>query len=230
LWQSINQKFEYFKQELYSSRPIFTVGNNETEINLLDDYTKTKTSELLKVSEVQVNERIKTSRGRLLPGFIPSSVAESLIKKTNLNWRAPAINYLNSIYFVILKLVNKSVDDTFSRFPNLVGQISDFHEVLKRENQEPTSTLEIMALVMAYFKIALNRYVDIIAMTIIHTFIDQFTKHIEERMIGICVLDGKFQLDEMIKEDDSIKHQRDYLTNLEKNLKESLDNIVKFGI
>ncbi|CAG8747291.1 1247_t:CDS:2, partial [Cetraspora pellucida] len=153
LWQSINQKFEFFKQDLYSSRPIFTVGASETEIDLLDEYTKTKvieknysnnkntwnntsdqlsrvkftgkyrTTELLKISEDQVNEKIKMSRGRLLPGFIPSTVAESLIKTTILNWRTPAINCLNSIYLIVLKLVNKSIDDTFSRFPNLVGQI-----------------------------------------------------------------------------------------------------------
>ncbi|CAG8548187.1 1087_t:CDS:2, partial [Cetraspora pellucida] len=252
LWQSVNQKFEFFKQDLYSSRPIFTVGANETEIDLLDEYTKTKvieknysnnkntwnntsdqlsrvkftgkyrTNELLKISEDQVNEKIKISRGRLLPGFIPSTVAESLIKTTILNWRTPAINCLNSIYLIVLKLVNKSIDDTFSRFPNLVGQIS--------QNQEPTSTLEIMALVMAYFKIALNRYVDIIAMTIIHAFVDKFTKHIEEKMIGICAHDDKNSLHELIKEDDSIKHHRDYLINLEKNLKESLDSLIKFGI
>ncbi|CAG8747288.1 1246_t:CDS:2 [Cetraspora pellucida] len=106
--------------------------------------------------------------------------------------------------------------------------LSAFHENLKNQNQEPTSTLEIMALVMAYFKIALNRYVDIIAMTIIHAFVDKFTKYIEEKMIGLCTNDDKNSLHELIKEDDSIKHHRDYLINLEKNLKESLDNLIKF--
>ncbi|CAG8763284.1 1007_t:CDS:2, partial [Dentiscutata heterogama] len=39
LWQSINKEFEFFMKELNTSRPIFTVGNNETEINSwLDEY------------------------------------------------------------------------------------------------------------------------------------------------------------------------------------------------
>ncbi|CAG8741669.1 16996_t:CDS:2, partial [Dentiscutata erythropus] len=291
LWQSINKEFEFFMKELHTSRPIFTVGNNETEIDLLDEFIKTKVIEknyskstiystnttehlsrvkftgkfkeknLQKISETLVKEKIKTFRGRLLPGFIPTSVAESLIKETNINWKTPAINCLNAIHLIVLKLVNESIDNTFSRFPNLIGQIryianswldecknltmkyidflyqmqssdpftldersiasqksiylSAFNEILQHENgnQEPTSTLEIMALIMAYFKISLNRYVDVIAMTIIHAFIDEFTKYIEEKMIEICIPDGKYSLDELIKEDDSIKHHRDYLVN-----------------
>ncbi|KAF0343706.1 P-loop containing nucleoside triphosphate hydrolase protein [Gigaspora margarita] len=306
LWQSINKEFEFFIKELYNSRPIFTVGINETEVDILDEFIKTKVIErhynknpmldttnttdklshikftkfnnknLQKISETQVKEKIKTSRGRLLPGFIPSSVAETLIKETNLNWKTPAISCLNAIHLIVLKLVNESIDMTFSRFPNLIGQIryianswleecknltakyidflyqmqsSDpftldersiisqkstylnaFHDILKKENQDPTSTLEIMALTMAYFKISLNRYVDIIAMTIIHAFVDEFTKYIEEKMIEICIPDGKCSLDELIKEDDSIKHHRDYLVNREKDLKEIFDSLVRFGI
>ncbi|RIB21928.1 P-loop containing nucleoside triphosphate hydrolase protein [Gigaspora rosea] len=265
LWQSINKEFEFFTKELYNSRPIFTVGINETEVDFLGEF----------ISETQVKEKIKTSRGRLLPGVIPSSVAETLINETNSNWKTPAINCLNAIHLIVLKFVNESIDMTFSRFPNLIGQIryiantwldecknltakyidfiyqmqtdpftldersiisqksaylSAFHDILKKENQEPTSTLEIMALTMAYFKISLNRYVDIIAMTIIHAFVDGFTKYIEEKMIEICIPDGKHSLDELIKEDDSVKHQRDYLLNREKDLKEIFDSLVKFGI
>ncbi|CAG8597440.1 2253_t:CDS:2, partial [Racocetra fulgida] len=193
LWQSINKKFEYFKQELYSSRPIFTVGNNETEIDLLDEYIKTKVIEKTYSNKYTYNNSINECK-------------ELTTKYIDLIYQMQSSNPFT--------LDDKSITSQKSIY------LSAFHEVLKRENQEPTSTLEIMALVMAYFKLALNRYVDIIAMTIIHTFIDQFTKHIEERMIGICVLDGKYKLDELIKEDDTIKQHRDYLTNLEKNLKE----------
>ena len=59
---------------------------------------------------------------------------------------------------------------------------------------------------MAYFKLAFKRYADIVSMTIIHAFVDDFSKRIEEKLIEACEPkedEENFRILELIKEDES---------------------------
>jgi len=64
--------------------------------------------------------------------------------------------------------------------------LKKLHEAVVCEGREPSDTLEVIASVMAYFKFAFRRYADIVSMTIIHAFVDDFSKQIEEKLIEAC--------------------------------------------
>ncbi|RIA95863.1 P-loop containing nucleoside triphosphate hydrolase protein [Glomus cerebriforme] len=100
------------------------------------------------------------------------------------------------------------------------------------DNQKPLDTLEIMASAMAYFKLAFKRYADIVSMTIIHAFIDNFSKVIEEKFLEACdPMEGEedFELDELIKEDENISGRRNSLLETEKHLRSMLASLIRFG-
>ncbi|RIA95858.1 Dynamin central region-domain-containing protein, partial [Glomus cerebriforme] len=100
------------------------------------------------------------------------------------------------------------------------------------DKQKPSDTLEIMASAMAYFKLAFRRYADIVSMTIIHSFIDNFSKAIEEKFLEACEpMEGEedFDLDELVMEDENISGKRDNLLETEKHLRSMLLSLVKFG-
>ncbi|CAG8608537.1 1046_t:CDS:2, partial [Scutellospora calospora] len=229
------------------------------------------------ITESQLAETIKNSRGRLLPGFIPYSAVRNIIQENQIKWKEPAINCLDGIYKIMKDLVCKAVKDIFSRFPNLVGNVrgktldlleecrkqtaerinfmyqmelnahkftldeqtmieskakylSELHQGVKDNNESPTDTLEVVASVMAYLKIAIKRYVDVISMTIIHKFIDEFSKLVEEKLMESFILsnDKDGSIDELVKEDDGTKYLREKLLSHEKHLREVLEKLVNF--
>lgn len=93
-------------------------------------------------------------------------------------------------------------------------------------------TFEIMASAMSYFKIAFKRYGDMVSMTIIHAFIDNFAKDIEEKFLDACEpMEGEedFEITELIKEDENISKRRDNLVETEKHLRSMLQSLVRFG-
>ncbi|CAG8757780.1 21666_t:CDS:2, partial [Racocetra persica] len=279
LWKSLNNQFVQFKEEFYALRPIFSISHSNSNpgtipsgamIDILEDFIKdcptaksnTSTDQLQQLTEAQVTEIIKNARGRLLPGFIPYSAAQSIIQENQVKWKKPAINCLNAVYEIMIKEVNETIENTFSRFPGLVErmvyktqtwleeckkQTTDhiifmyqvertiypftldkqmvidlkekyLHEIVK--HGKPTEALEVVAIVLAYLKIAIKRYVDVVSMTIIHTFIDEFSNRIEEKLMEIFIHDKDRSIDDLIREDDGIKYQREGLLNRKKLLRE----------
>src|SRR5579871_1970414 len=98
--------------------------------------------------------------------------------------------------------------------------LKQLHEAVGEKNRE-ADTLEIVASAMAYFKLAFKRYADMVSMTIIHVFIDNFSNYIGERLIKACYpIDGEenFDINELIKEDDSTSRLREDLRGREKHL------------
>ncbi|CAG8486125.1 18067_t:CDS:2 [Cetraspora pellucida] len=293
LWKSLNDQFALFKVEFYALRPIFSINssnnyigkNSSGVIDILEDFIEgspinksdISTDQLQQLTETQVTEIIKNSHGRLLPGFVPYSAAQTIIQGHQKQWQKPAINCLNAVYEIMIKVVNETIESTFSRFPGLVGRmgykaqalleeckkqttdhisftykmeqttypftldkqmmtnlkteyLKSLHEAVKIEFRKPTETLEVVAIVLAYLKIAIKRYVDVVSMTIIHTFIDEFSDHIEEKLMEIFIHDKDGSIDELIKEDDGIKYQRERLLGREKLLREVLDKLINFGV
>ncbi|CAG8463416.1 14418_t:CDS:1 [Racocetra fulgida] len=108
--------------------------------------------------------------------------------------------------------------------------LKSLHEAVKFENRTPTDTLEVVAIVLAYLKISIKRYVDVVSMTIIHTFIDKFSDHVEEKLMENFIHDKDGSFDDLIREDDGTKYQRERLLNREKLLREVLDKLVNFGV
>ncbi|CAG8657475.1 26390_t:CDS:2 [Dentiscutata erythropus] len=281
LWKSFNNKFTQFKKELYVLRPIFSIGCeintnkklSTAKFDMLDDFIEDHTiiensiDQLQQITEAQLSEKISNAGVRLLPGFTPYSAAKLIIQENQAKWKKPAVNCLNAVYEVMLKLVNSSVEKTFSRFPGLIEKeckdltgkqmdlmhqmelanhpftldkqmmlnlkmtyLYSLQQAVKNENKEPSDALEIVALIMAYLKFSIKRYVDNIAMTIIHFLIEEFSKKIEEKLMDIFVHNDEESINKLIKEDDSTKYQREDMLNREKYLKEVLDKIIKFGI
>ncbi|KAG9296191.1 hypothetical protein G9A89_014783 [Geosiphon pyriformis] len=107
--------------------------------------------------------------------------------------------------------------------------------------------LEVMAAVMSYFKISFKRYADNVAMTIIHSLIDQFSDSIEEKLLAPFFaedkndddddddddVDGSYKIGsikELVEEDRSITQYREILKSREKNLHQLLTKLNRFGI
>ncbi|CAB4416615.1 unnamed protein product [Rhizophagus irregularis] len=119
--------------------------------------------------------------------------------------------------------------------------LKNIQEVIEKNNRSMLSrrvingnqdTFEIMASAMSYFKIAFKRYADMISMTIIHAFIDNFAKDIEEKFLDACEpMEGEedFEITELIKEDENISKRRDNLLETEKHLRSMLYSLVRFG-
>ncbi|CAG8728311.1 14460_t:CDS:2 [Dentiscutata erythropus] len=290
-WNSLNNQFAQFKKEFYALHPIFLIGCNvngykqktsDAKFDMLEDFiedckSNTSTDKLKQITEAQVTETIRNARGRLLPGSIPYSAAQTMIQEIQVKWEKPVINCLNAVYEIMIKSVNEVMENIFSRFPGLVGRmeykartwleeckkqstdhinfmckmerttypftldkqmmtdlktkyLNSLHEAVKNDDRDPTDTLEVVALVMAYLKIAIKRYTDVVSMTIIHTFIDEFSERFQEKLMEIVINDKDVSIDELIKEDDNTKYQREKLLNREKLLREALDKLVNFGV
>ncbi|PKK67265.1 hypothetical protein RhiirC2_752015 [Rhizophagus irregularis] len=237
LWQEINEELGNFKHNLCSTRPIFEIGDErfDTLREFLnptnEDVIITENNdELHIVKEIDVSDSVNKARGRLLPGFIPYSSVVSLIKKHQKKWKSPAFDCLHEINEIMTKHVNESADKIFSRFPALVGRIKSM--LSRRVINGNQDTFEIMASAMSYFKIAFKRYADMISMTIIHAFIDNFAKDIEEKFLDACEpMEGEedFEITELIKEDENISKRRDNLLETEKHLRSMLISLVRFG-
>ncbi|CAG8503439.1 7611_t:CDS:2 [Diversispora eburnea] len=190
----------------FPQRNSFSYGCQDLE----DQEDQEEQKDTLKmITEQQITELIISARGRLLPGFIPYSSAMTIIKDTQFEWKSPSLECLDGIYDIMFNFVHDVINETFSRFPLLHGEMnskSSFRkrliEILKGEGSKPTDATDIIASLLAYFKIAFKRYADTIAMTIIHAFIDEFTKRIEEKLVEICVNDDEgFDIGELIQED-----------------------------
>ncbi|CAI2165758.1 22_t:CDS:2 [Funneliformis geosporum] len=294
LWQAINKEFQNFKYNLCSTRPIFEIGLNSDKssaarFDILKEFLQPNAGENENISEIDqdelrivrendVIEGINKARGRLLPGFIPYSAATKFIKEHQKLWKSPAEECLYHINEIMSELVNKSTEETFSRFPELFGRmkfnaqafleeckrstenyinflnemegtnypftldegsmlisktnyLEKLHEAVKIEEREPSDTLEMVASVMAYFKLAFKRYADAVSLTIIHAFIDGFSRLIEEKLIEALEQneDEHFNIDELIREDDSIKRKREELQQSEKHLREMNISLIRFG-
>jgi hypothetical protein len=118
--------------------------------------------------------------------------------------------------------------------------LKNIQEVIEENNKSYNASIisgnqdsfEIMASAMSYFKIAFKRYADMVSMTIIHAFIDNFSKDIEEKFLEACEpMEGEedFQIAELIKEDDNLSKRRDNLLEAEKHLRSMLYSLVRFG-
>ncbi|CAG8447927.1 4186_t:CDS:2 [Dentiscutata erythropus] len=97
-------------------------------------------------------------------------------------------------------------------------------------NKTPTDTLNVAASIMAYLKIAIKRYVDIIPLTIIYSFINQFSDRIKEKLMEAFANNDDETINELAEEDENIKNQREDLLNREKYLKEVLNKLDNFGV
>lgn len=100
----------------------------------------------------------------------------------------------------------------------------------RNEINRPIEALEVMSVLMAYFKIAIKRYVDMISMTIVHAFIDEFARKVEERLMEIIYGDEELDLGELVQEDHEISFRREELQTREKHLREVLSSLRRFGI
>ncbi|CAG8824837.1 13004_t:CDS:2, partial [Gigaspora rosea] len=80
--------------------------------DILEDFieghrSNTSTDQLQQITEAQVNKIIRNSRGRLLPGSIPYSAAQTMINEIQ----------------IMVKSMSEAMGNTFSRFPGLVGRM-----------------------------------------------------------------------------------------------------------
>ncbi|RHZ78948.1 hypothetical protein Glove_153g31 [Diversispora epigaea] len=265
----VNTEFSEFNNNLCLSRPIFVIGKGSIKFDFLEDkLCNPQPNKLKEITEKQITELIANARGRLLPGFIPYSSAITIIKDTQIKWKSLSLECLNKIYEIMFDFVNDSINQTFSRFPLLDGEmkirankcLDDCKETtlkyinfisemeinqpftidetsitilkssfLKKlyatdERSEPTDALDIIASLLAYFRIVFKRHADTISMTIVHAFIDEFTKRIEEKLMEICVNnEEQFDIGELIQEDHTVSFYREDLRTREKHLKNVLD-------
>ena len=147
LWQKINEEFRNFKYDLCSTRPIFEIGlktvpqvtlgginNEKARFDILQEFLQPTTKEIEPFSEIDSKELhtvtendvigdIDKARGRLLPGFVPYSAAIKFIKEHQKKWKSPAQECLYKINDIMAELVDKSTDNTFLRFPALIGRM-----------------------------------------------------------------------------------------------------------
>ncbi|CAG8463440.1 14419_t:CDS:2 [Racocetra fulgida] len=142
LWKSLNNQFVQFKVEFYAFRPIFSIDYSNNYINnigerpsgiidILKDFiedcptdkSNISMDQVQQLTEAQVTEIIRNARGRLLPGFIPHSAVQTVIQAHQNQWKKPAINCLNAVYEIMIKVVNETIENIFSRFPGLVGRM-----------------------------------------------------------------------------------------------------------
>ncbi|RIB19660.1 hypothetical protein C2G38_2181273 [Gigaspora rosea] len=126
-WKSLNEQFETF--------------------DILEDFieghrSNTSTDQLQQITEAQVNKIIRNSRGRLLPGSIPYSAAQTMINEIQ----------RTTYPFTLDKQMMTNLKTKY---------LNSLHVAVKNDNRNPTDTLEVMALVMAYL-IAIKRYNDLI--------------------------------------------------------------------
>lgn len=123
LWESINNKFEEFNNNLCSSRPIFVIGSVKFDFiseNCMPSFSPDESEE---ISISDVAKLISKARGRLLPGFVPYSSAISVISKIQKNWKDPSFECLNEIYNILFDFINNTIEKSFSRFPLLDGEM-----------------------------------------------------------------------------------------------------------
>jgi len=122
--------------------------------------------------------------------------------------------------------------DEGSMITSKTEYLKKLYEAVKNEDREPSDALEVIASVMAYFKLAFKRYADIVSLTIIHAFVDNFSKIIEEKLIEACEPkddEESLDIDELIAEDEGIIRKREELQQTDKHLREMLRNLVRFG-
>ncbi|CAG8489032.1 10797_t:CDS:2 [Ambispora gerdemannii] len=305
LWQEINEELKSFKIELCSTRPIFVVGKNKGKHGLDDakfdvlkefvdpgnvdprkleenkhDFSRKETEKLQEITEADIRRTIMIAKGRLLPGFIPYSSALMLIRDFQKNWKTPACHCLNNIHHIMSRLVDKSIQETFGRFPMLIGIMKqnamiwldtcknetnkrlEFNVLMENSypftldegtmskgkltylaalqeavqidgDRQPSDYLEVIAAVMAYFKLSFKRFVDSVAMTIAYAFVDEYPKLIEEKLLA-QIIEGEngkvMDVNELIAEDSSIAVAREELLQREKHMRELLNDLVRFGI
>ncbi|CAG8734418.1 11273_t:CDS:2, partial [Acaulospora morrowiae] len=131
LWCSINTEFIKFKKGLCSSRPIFVVGKNSrretAKFDVLEKFTNDPNDptieEGIEIAEDQITDQINKLRGRSLPGITPYSAVIKLIESSQGKWKHPSLDCLDRVYYIMTNLVEKIVDETFSRFPNSHAQV-----------------------------------------------------------------------------------------------------------
>ncbi|CAG8492242.1 1611_t:CDS:2 [Diversispora eburnea] len=249
LLQMINTKFSEFNNNLCLSRPIFVIGKESIKFDFLED--KLCNPQPIKLKEItgkRVMEIIANSRGRLIPGFIPYSSAIKIIKDTQIKWKSLSLGYvemkiranklLDNCKEITLKYIDfiseMEINQPFTIDEKSITILkSSFLKKLYAtgERSEPTDALDIIASLLAYFKIVFRRYADTIAMTIVYAFIDEFTKRIEEKLMEIYVNEEEqFDIGELVQEDHNVSFHREDLRTREKHLKNVLDSLKKFGI
>ncbi|CAG8550911.1 7278_t:CDS:2, partial [Acaulospora morrowiae] len=163
LWCFINTEFIKFKKGLRSSRPVFVVGKDSTrniaKFDVLEKFTHDPNDPILEegmeITEAQITNQINKLRGRSLPGTTPYSAIIKLIESSQGQWKNPSLDCLDRVYCIMVNLVEKIVDETFSRFPNSHAQVKlytnkwldnckektvehiDFMFELERDNNHP---------------------------------------------------------------------------------------------
>lgn len=92
--------------------------------------------------------------------------------------------------------------------------------------------LEVVAEVLAYFKVALKRVGDNVPMAIDHQFLLQFSKTVDEELIHkLNLLEAdKSTLTNLLDEDPTVVRRREELAAKEQRLDEVFRELVKFGV
>ncbi|KAF0427645.1 P-loop containing nucleoside triphosphate hydrolase protein [Gigaspora margarita] len=142
-----------------------------------------------------------------------------------------AAKQINFTYQMELNTYPYTLDDKL-----MIDLKMEFFEALREAakheitNKTPTDTLNVVASVMAYLKIATKRYVDIIPLTIIHSYVNGFSDRIKEKLMEAFANNNDESINDLAEEDENIKNTRDDLINREKYLKEVLNKLDNFGI
>ncbi|CAG8461341.1 4208_t:CDS:2 [Dentiscutata heterogama] len=138
---------------------------------------------------------------------------------------------INHLYQMELTTYPYTLDDKLM-IDLKMEYLESLREAAKQEitNKTPTDTLNVVASVMAYLKIAIKRYVDVIPLTIIYSFINQFSNRIKEKLMEAFANNDDESINELAEEDENIKNQREDLLNREKYLKEVLNKLDNFGV
>ncbi|CAG8449196.1 7137_t:CDS:2 [Gigaspora rosea] len=145
--------------------------------------------------------------------------------------RDQTANQINLTYQMELNTYPYTLDDKL-----MIDLKMEFLEALREAakheitTKTPSDTLNVVASVMAYLKIAIKRYVDVIPLTIIHMYINGFSERIKEKLMEAFANNNDESINDLAEEDENIKNQRDDLINREKYLKEVLSKLENFGV
>ncbi|CAG8622542.1 10992_t:CDS:2, partial [Ambispora gerdemannii] len=120
--------------------------------------------------------------------------------------------------------------DVGSMFVGKIAYLAALQEAVRNDNdRQPSDNLDLIAAVMAYFKLSFKRFADSVAMTIVHAFIDKYPKSVYEKLL-MSIIDGGYDANELIQEDNTIVVAREELFQHEKRMQEVLDDLVRFGV
>ncbi|KAF0420290.1 P-loop containing nucleoside triphosphate hydrolase protein [Gigaspora margarita] len=189
LWKLLNDQFAQFKEEFCALRPVFLIRTSfigrprDETFDILEDFIENRKNNATARTMIQENqvkwekpamnclnavyeimiksvcETIETTFSRF-PGLVGRM--EYKVRTWLEECKKQTIDQINFMY----KMERTTYPFTLDKHRMTVIKkeyLNSLHRTVRNENRNPTETLEVMALVMAYLKISIKRYTDVVS-------------------------------------------------------------------